>query len=113
MRDKYDFTYRKNSVPRILNENEKVEGRDMGDEYFLYDHVPVIFWWLRRLHWVNQKGNLNLFQGFSLFILYPPKFHVIYYLYLFVYYGLGMLMVRSIRFSPTLRAQRPRFDHPE
>ena len=47
-RDKYDFTHRKNSVPRILNKNEKVEGCDMGDEYFLYDHVPVIFWWLRR-----------------------------------------------------------------
>ena len=52
MCDKYDFTYRKNSVPRILNENEKVEGCDMGDEYFLYDHVPVIFWWLR---WGNHK----------------------------------------------------------
>ena len=45
-RDKYDF-YRKNSVPRILNKNEKVEGCDTGDEYFLYDHVPVIFWLLR------------------------------------------------------------------
>ena len=26
----------------------------MGDEYFLYDHVPVIFWWLR---WGNHTGD--------------------------------------------------------
>ena len=24
----------------------------MGDEYFLYNHVPVIFWWLR---WGNLQ----------------------------------------------------------
>ena len=32
----------------------------MGDEYFLYDHVPVIFWWLRWGNHVLYVSNVTM-----------------------------------------------------